>query len=201
MSKHIVDCRGLACPRPVLETRSALQNARESTVEIIVDNAVARENVSMFLSNAGEKYTCQEKDGLYYITVTRNSQSAAPAPAEKPAGGSENAPSYLITTSMLGQGAPDLGQTLMKSLMVTLAESDPAPRALLFLNSGVFLTCQGSPVLEQLEKVQQKGTTIISCGTCLDYYKLKEKLAVGQVGNMLQINQLLTAAGQAITIA
>lgn len=201
MSKHIVDCRGLACPRPVLETRSALQNAGQSTVEIIVDNAVARENVSMFLNNAGEKYTCEEKDGLYYITVTRNSQPTAPTPQEKSAAAGGDGPAYLITTSMLGQGAPDLGQTLMKSLLVTLAESDPAPRALLFLNSGVFLTCQGSPVLEQLEKIQQKGTTIVSCGTCLDYYKLREKLTVGQVGNMLLINQLLTAAGQAITIA
>ncbi|MFZ5591037.1 MAG: sulfurtransferase-like selenium metabolism protein YedF [Bacillota bacterium] len=202
MSKFIVDCRGLACPQPVLKTQNALRTAEQSIIEIIVDNAVAKENVSIFLANAGENFSWQEKDGLYHFTVIRDKDSASiPKPEEKPTATINEAPVYLVTTNVFGQGAPDLGQTLMKSLMVTLVESDPVPKALLFLNSGVFLTCQGSPVLEQLKKLLQKGTTIISCGTCLDYYKLKEKLAVGRIGNMLEINQFLTSPGQTITIA
>lgn len=108
---------------------------------------------------------------------------------------------YLITSNLLGQGSPDLGQVLMKSLMVSLTEMDQPPQVLFFLNSGVLLTCQGSPVLDQLQSLFSRGTSLISCGTCLEYYKLKEKLKVGRIGSMLEISGHLSGTARIITIA
>jgi hypothetical protein len=72
----------------------------------------------------------------------------------------------------------------MGSFLAVLRESERVPAKMLFLNSGVFLTTEGSPHLEILRRISEAGTEIASCGTCLDYYERKEKLPVGRVGNM-----------------
>lgn len=108
---------------------------------------------------------------------------------------------YFITTSLLGQGSPDLGAVLMKGLMVTLAEQQMAPAALIFLNTGVQLVVEGSPVLEQLQMMAGAGAEILVCGVCLDYYKIKEKLSVGAVANMRDIQSRLAGPYKVITVA
>lgn len=197
-----IDCRGLACPQPVIETKKAMGEIAEGTLLVIVDNFTARQNVSIFARNAGCKVEVEEKEGLYYLTITKG-QSAPERqemPGKQPGSGPGEAPAYFITTNVLGQGSPDLGAVLMKSLMVTLAEQQPVPAALVFLNSGVYLTTEGSPVLEQIQKLEASGTEILSCGTCLDYYRLKEKLQAGRISNMYEINSLLTSAKKVITV-
>ena len=174
----------------------------EGTLAVIVDNFTAKQNVSIFARNAGCQVEVEEKEGLYRLTITKG--QSAPKRQEKPEQhartGPKETPAYLITTNVLGQGSPDLGAVLMKSLMVTLAEQQPAPSALVFLNSGVYLTTEGSPVLEQIQKLEASGTEILSCGTCLDYYRLKEKLQAGRISNMYEINSLLTRARKVITV-
>ncbi|MHB8156170.1 MAG: sulfurtransferase-like selenium metabolism protein YedF [Desulfocucumaceae bacterium] len=108
---------------------------------------------------------------------------------------------YFITTDFLGQGSPDLGAALMKGLMVTLAGQQAAPAALLFLNTGVQLVVEGSSVLEQLQKMADAGAEILVCGVCLDYYKIKEKLAVGVVANMHDIHNRLAGPHKVITVS
>lgn len=197
-----VDCRGLACPQPVINTKKALESMDQGTVVTLVDNDTARENVTLFARNSGYKAEVEKSEEGYRITITRGGAAAAgEVPDTAQAEERKRPVVYLITSNLFGQGSPDLGQVLMKSLMVTLAEMDPPPRALLFLNTGVMLTCQGSPVLEQLQKISSRGTVIISCGTCLEYYKIKGKLEAGRVGNMLEINGLLTESEKVITVA
>jgi len=206
-----VDCRGLACPQPVISTKKALDSLDRGTVVTLVDNDTARENVTLFARNSGHEARVEKLEGpVYRITISKGgpepgkqAPGAAPDTSGTTSAGGAVKPStvYLITTNMLGQGSPDLGLVLMKSLMVTLNEMDPPPRALLFLNSGVMLTCQGSPVLEQLQKLSSRGSLLVSCGTCLDYYKLSDKLETGRVGNMLEINGYLLESEKAITIA
>ena len=203
-----VDCRGLACPHPVINTKKALEEPGNAWVTTIVDNDVARQNISLFARNAGYTLSVEEKEGACHITITRSSGPGAPAREEKeepvvcagtvPA---QERPVYLITSNALGQGSPDLGQVLMKSLFTTLVEMDPPPGALLLLNTGVFLTCEGSEVLSHVEKMHAAGTEVLSCGTCLDYYRIKDKLRIGAVSNMLVINDYLIKAPKVITIA
>lgn len=203
MSGKVVDCRGMACPRPVIETKKALEEGAGKALLAIVDNEAARENVSRFARNAGFHVEVEEKEGNYHLAITGPAGEApATGPMTKEARGCE-APAgvvYFITTNSLGQGSPDLGAVLMRSLMVTLAEQKQPPAALLLLNTGVYLAVEGSPVLEQLQKLAGAGAEILACGTCLDYYKLKEKLAVGVVSNMYDINSRLTGPCKVITV-
>ncbi len=107
---------------------------------------------------------------------------------------------FLISRSTLGQGDDQLGAILMKSFFVSLQELQPAPRAILLLNGGVQLAVDGSPVLAGLQELSRRGVNVLVCGTCLDFFQLKDKLAVGSVTNMYSILTELTAAGRAITL-
>lgn len=204
MSTRVIDCRGKSCPLPVVETKRALEEEAGKDILVIVDNEAARENVSRFAGNAGYQVKVTETEGFYHLNIIGpvGKTPAAGIIAEKEmthesaAGGVV----YFITTGAIGQGSPDLGASLMKSLMNTLVEQQP-PRAMLLLNTGVHLAVEGSPVLEQLRKLAVEGTEILVCGTCLNYYKLKEKLIVGVISNMYEINNRLTGPYKVITVA
>jgi selenium metabolism protein YedF len=204
MMKKEVDCRGLACPQPVLNTRKALEEITAGQVIVTVDNAVARENVTMFARNAGYPVQVAEKEGNFVITITKGevTEEVPDSPAKPVAQNTgETRPLiYFFASNLMGQGAPELGMTLMKSLCTTLAETDPPPDKLIFLNTGVFLTCTNSPVLQHLKKMAEKGTDIISCGTCLEYYRIKDSLQVGRISNMYEINEALRGPGKVITV-
>jgi len=184
LALHQLDCRGLACPQPVLETKKALEKVPRGTVVVIVDNEAAREN----------------------LTLTRG-EAAPDAPEARgcaAAGGDsgqEARPVYFFTGNVIGQGSPDLGETLMKSLFTTLVNGEPAPAAVIFMNTGVYLSTEGSPVLDALRRLAAAGTDVLSCGTCLDYFGLREKLAVGRVSNMYEINAYLAGPHRVITVA
>ena len=202
MSARIIDCRGLACPQPVIETKKVIESGKEKDILVIVDNTAARENVSRLARTVGCKVSATEKEGFYYleITIADNKKAGAGDDPEKTAVTGETSENiYFIITNSLGQGSPDLGEVLMKSLMVTLSQQAP-PAALLLLNTGVHLAIEGSPVLELLQGMAARGTEILVCGTCLNYYKISEKLAVGVVSNMLDINSRLTSPYKVITI-
>ena len=212
-----LDCRGLSCPLPVLETKKALERLERGTLRVIVDNEAARDNVRRFALHAGCEVEVAAEKGLYYLTITRGPAGAVPGteattgPEEK-ATGTEARPGpcafppcdvrtvYLVTSSTLGQGAADLGETLMKSFLETLARRDTAPTAVIFLNTGVYLSTEGSPVLEALRRLAAGGAQVLSCGTCLEYYGLKGRLAAGRVTNMYEICDLLAGPHRVITI-
>lgn len=202
VSSKLLDCRGMACPLPVVETKKAVETGNDKNILVIVDNAAARENVSRFAANAGCRVDVTEKDSCWRLEITvpdskiKNKGTVAGNKAEA---GTTAGNVYFITTNSLGQGSADLGEVLMKSLLVTLTQQEP-PAALLFLNTGVYLTVEGSPVLEQLRVLVGKGTEILVCGTCLNYYKLNQRLALGTVSNMLEINTRLTGPHKIITI-
>ncbi|WP_027365414.1 sulfurtransferase-like selenium metabolism protein YedF [Desulfotruncus alcoholivorax] len=203
MQHKTVDCRGLACPQPVINTKNALEEAGVDAVTTIVDNDVARQNITLFAKNSGYTVSEEEKDGFYHLTVSKsNKSSPGPESVIKQQSGNTTdvGPVYFVTTNSLGQGSPDLGQVLIKSLFTTLVATQPLPSALLFLNTGVYLTCEGSPVLEQIKKMHAEGTAVLSCGTCLDYYKQKDKLSVGNISNMFDINNQLIGPGKVIAI-
>jgi len=193
-----VDARGLACPQPVIATKKALDELPDGVITTIVDNTIAKENVLKFAvaNNCGA--SVEEKNGQYYIKITKS--AASNGSAER----SETAPAgqavYLITKNTLGHGNEELGGVLMKSFLHTLLEIKPLPRALLFINSGVYLTTDNSPVLDHLKSLAGQGVQILSCGTCLDYFSLKNHLAVGEITNMYTILAELNGAATAITL-
>lgn len=200
-----IDCRGLNCPEPVLRTKQALEEGRPETLVIIVDNETARENVLRFLRSRNLAASWKQEGDFYQITVSGAGEAGTAGASEpRPATGKTKAGAdrlaILISSETLGQGSSELGSLLMRNFIYTLTRQDEPPEAVIFMNSGVKLCIEGSPVLEELSLLQEKGSRILACGTCLDYYGVKEKLAAGQVSNMYDIVELLGAASRTITL-
>lgn len=189
---QVVDARGLVCPQPVVATKKALESGAEEVVTI-VDGYAARDNVVKFALSQGRQARVEERDGNYHIYISGLESQDVPELGTRVS--AINIQVVLVTANVLGQGEAELGRVLMQTFLGTLAESEVLPQSLIFINSGVSLVCEGSPVLDSLMRLEQGGVGISACGTCLDYYHLKEKLCVGQVTNMYAvINSLLTAS-------
>ncbi|MEW5785971.1 MAG: sulfurtransferase-like selenium metabolism protein YedF [Bacillota bacterium] len=197
-----IDCRGLNCPEPVLRTKKALEEDQAETLIVIVDNETARENILRFTRNRGLETTWQGKEGAFQITVTGNTQPVAEAADEHSCAnpGHTGRSLIMICSDQLGQGSGELGRLLMRNFIYTLTKHEDTPEALVFMNAGVKLCTENSPVLDELSLLQDQGVAILACGTCLDYYRLKDKLKAGRVTNMYDVTDLLANAGRIINL-
>lgn len=193
-----IDARGLACPGPVIAAKKALEGIHDGVVTILLNDIVAKENVVKFATAHGCGVSIMNQDGDFLVKITKGAPVAEQAAAPKPL--SESGAIYVITQNTLGQGKDELGQVLIKGFLHTLLEVQPMPKAILFMNGGILLTVEGSPVLGSLEKLEQAGTEILSCGTCLDYYEAKDKLAIGGITNMYTIVEMMSSANKVITL-
>jgi selenium metabolism protein YedF len=193
-----VDARGLACPQPVILTRNALQESE--AVITIVDNETAQLNVTRMAEKTGATVKTKQQDDGTYLLISRGEapqKETAAQPAALPAGG----PLVVVVPSeIMGRGDAELGHILIRGFFHTLGEVEPLPDTLVFFNSGVKLVVEGSPVLEDLEQLCGRGVEILACGTCLSYYQLKEKVAVGEVSNMYTIAETLLRAGKVVNL-
>jgi selenium metabolism protein YedF len=195
-----IDARGLACPAPVLQTKSALQEAHPGRVRVVVDNAAAQQNVQRFLESQGFA-TVLERHGDDYAVI--GACGPAGAPAEEAATQRETAARKILVlcaTDRLGYGDDELGRKLMASFLRTLKEMGPELWRLVFVNNGVKLTVDGSDVLEDLKAYAGAGLTILVCGTCLTHFQLLERKQVGETTNMLDIVTAMQLADKVISI-
>jgi selenium metabolism protein YedF len=195
----VVDCRGLACPQPVIQSKKAMAEADEVTT--IVDNATAMSNVSRMAGKEGFSVDVEEKEDGTYVHLRRASvvpgQSVERAEVSAGSGGPTV---VLIPSNVMGRGDDELGGILIRSFFHTLGEVHPLPDTLVFLNSGVKLTVEGSSVLEDVEALEERGVEILACGTCLGHFGLKDRIAVGQVSNMYSIAETLLGAGSVVAL-
>ena len=202
-----IDARGEACPIPVVRTLKALGAlGGPGSVETIVDNEIAVQN----LTRMGEGKGCAvsaEKTGEreWRVTVTTAVAPSVPdaqaesATCEAPVPGAP-APAaprrvvVAVTSETMGTGDDALGKKLMASFVYSLTQLDQLPATVIFYNGGAHLTCEGSPVLDDLRGLAESGVEVLTCGTCLDFYGIADTLAVGEVTNMYVIAQRLTEA-------
>jgi selenium metabolism protein YedF len=190
----VIDARGLSCPQPVVLTNRAL--GESDAITTIVDNEAAKENVSRLARSKGFRVEIEEKDGLFYLQLSRD---RAESEAVRPEG-KIGSTVFLIGSDAVGRGSEELGQLLMRSFLHTLGEISPLPEKIIFLNTGVKLVVESSPVLEDLRVLGEKGIDILACGTCLGYFEIKDKLAIGQISNMYDIASALLRAGKVIEL-
>lgn len=188
-----IDCRGMACPQPVVTAKKALDESEGKGFILIVDNLAARGNVERFARSQGAVVDVEEKGNDFYLRIQKGSACDLAASARK----AEKVVVY-INSNFLGVGEEALGTILMRSFLKTLLDLKPIPSKLIFINSGVRLSTEGSEVLETLKTLYEKGVEILSCGTCLDFYGLKAKLKVGIISNMYDIAQSLLDADRLI---
>ncbi len=192
--KQEIDARGLACPEPVMLAKKAIEETGDCV--IIVDNEASRDNVCRMAMNQGCTATVEEGEGTFSIHINPEDRSK-----KTEAGTPTTGPTVLVFPSdTMGRGDDDLGTILIKGFFHALGEIFPKPDILIFFNAGVKLTVQDSDVLEDLQSLEKEGVAILVCGTCLNFYGLKEKLGAGIVSNMYDIAETMLSAGKVIRI-
>lgn len=196
-----LDLTGMTCPIPVVETKKFLEKNPVQELEIILDNDVAAENVTRFLSSQGFSVTSgkQGDNQLFILKGSRSAPSEAPQPAA--VASSAVQPRKLlvyINTDTIGVGSDELGRLLMNSFLHTLKELEVLPWRIVFINGGVRLAAGESEHVGVLTDLMNLGTEVLSCGTCLDYFHLKDKVKVGKISNMHEISSSFLQATHVI---
>lgn len=192
MSK-LIDCKGLKCPQPVINTKKYFDSVESGEAEVIVDNETAKINILKFAESNGFKAEAKEQAGIFTIRINKDKCSCKIINDDKKL-------VITVTSDKFGTGDDKLGSVLMKSYFYALSEADRIPTDLIFVNSGVKLTTEGSDVIDSIKKLEERGVNVLSCGTCLDFYNLKEKLQAGQVTNMYTIVEKMNNADNTIKL-
>ena len=184
-----IDARGEACPKPVILTKKQLDSMEEGVVETRVDNDIAVKNLSKLATSSGLEYKVETLSGEdFKVQIIKGKGSVAVSEEDKDDFANMT---LAFSSDKMGRGSEELGHILMKSLMYTVTETEPLPKTMIFYNEGINLTCTGSEVLEDLKALEEKGVEIISCGTCLDFYRRADEVEVGEVSNMYTIYESL----------
>lgn len=195
-----VNAMGDTCPIPVVKTKDAIRQlgADGGVVETLVDNEIAVQNLTKMAKQKGYGVESEKLgENEYRVVMTVGAGADLPAEGEEtvcvvPAGQKNTV--VVVGADHMGEGEGELGKNLLKAFLYALSQQETLPRTILFYNGGAFLTCQGSLSLEDLKSMAERGVEILTCGTCLNFYGLTDKLAVGGVTNMYDIVEKQMAA-------
>lgn len=199
-----IDMLGQPCPIPVIQAKKALAQGTGG-VKVLVDNIVAVQNLEKMAKGLGYSfdYTQQSAD-CFAVAIEGDGQavqnSTPQALPKKQKADHGQGSTVLITGAEMGRGAEELGKILIKGFIFSLGELPVLPRCIVFLNGGVHHVVEGANTVPDLQKMQQQGVKILACGTCLNYYGLTEKLAVGSVTDMFGITTELDSAAHLISL-
>lgn len=198
-----VECRGEQCPIPVVKTIKAIGEMKEAdTVQTHVDNETAVQNLTKLAESKGFAVKSEKIEDKHFVVTMEVTAPGAAAADETPAVSCipdrRGNTVYAFGTNVMGSGSDELGATLMKGFIYAVSQLTELPKTMLFYNGGVKLTTEGSASLEDLKSLQAQGVEILSCGTCLNFYGLSEKLAVGEVTNMYAIVEKLNGASHVV---
>ena len=198
MTEEKLDCRGLACPNPVLNAKEVIDRGGVERLTVLVDNPAAKENVGRFLSRMGYEVNFTEEQGVF--SVVGNRSESAPEITEEVDKIGENRIAVLVGTDRMGRGDDVLGQKLIVNFIGTLKEMGEELWRLVLLNGGVKLTVEGSECLPALQSLEKEGTKILVCGTCLNHFGILEKKRAGETTNMLDIVTAMQLADKVISV-
>ena len=192
----LIDARGKACPEPVVLAIKALNSKpADEDLEVLVDNIAAVENLKRMAGQKGFNVSADQKGPKdYSVMITGSTEAAASSPEPQ----SEDNILVAVNTNIMGRGSDDLGQALMKGFIYAITQQEKLPKTVLLYNGGAKLSVEGSESLEDLKWLADNGVEIVTCGTCLNFYGLTEKLAVGIVTNMYSIVEYLMKADKVI---
>lgn len=188
-----LDCMGMACPLPVINAKKAIESFTEDgTLIVLVDNDTAVQNLTRLGEHNGFTVTSVQT-GEKAFSVTMGVKAGAAAATQMPddmlacevppKGGKV----VILSANTMGTGDEALGKKLMKAFIFALTSQDETPAKVICYNTGAYLTTEDPDTIKDLKTLEEAGATIMTCGTCLDYYGLKEKLQVGIISNMYDI--------------
>ena len=198
---------------PVVNAKRAADEMKNGGVlEVLVDNEIAVQNLQKFARQKGYAVSGEktaEKEYRVLIQVDGGSEAVVDcvvqdrtmAEAEDIACAPDARKSGMVivlSANVMGTGDEKLGTSLMKAFVFAVTKQDMLPETILCYNTGAYLTCEGSDSLEDLKALEAEGVKVLTCGTCLDFYGIKDKLAVGSVTNMYEIVEIMENAGSVI---
>lgn len=202
MEKKTVNAMGDVCPVPLVKAKNAIAElAGSGKVEVLVDNEIAVQNLEKMAQQKGYGFLVkEEKEKEYHVEFTvsetepteTEEKTVCLVPAAK------KTKLVVLSADHMGEGAEELGKILMKSFLYALTQQDELPDTILCYNGGAKLTCEGSESLEDLKDLAARGVEILTCGTCLNFYGISEKLQVGSVTNMYDIVERMSSADRVI---
>ena len=195
-----IDARGLKCPKPVVLTLEALPKlGPEEFLEVLVNDEVAvgnltclaeEKNCELLVANKG-RHTSMTLVPRSTVAPVASAVEAAAEICEVPVPETGDAV-IAVGSNSIGRGSEELGKILVKGLIYALAHQERAPKMMLFFNSGAYLTCDGSESLYDIRDLEKRGTKILTCGTCLDFYGIRSRVGVGDVTNLYAIAEIIT---------
>lgn len=219
-----IDERGKQCPIPVIDTKKALESGSAGEIlEVLVDNEIAVQNLRKMAESKGLTAAYEKISDHEFLVSIETGRAASCAAKPQAAEDGEKTPQdardeasqahekiscqpdsrsrglvVVLSSNLMGHGEQELGKVLMKGFVFALTQQDRLPETVLLYNTGAYLSCEGSDNLEDLKALEAQGVEILTCGTCLNYYGLGDKLKVGSVTNMYEIVERMTAAKQLV---
>lgn len=206
MSEVQLECQGLPCPQPVLKCKEAIEKQAPALISIIVDNEAAKENVSRFLHTQGYDASIEKTGDDFIISGTKETSPNDECDACVKMNDSEiEALSnqkilVFIASDVIGSGDDELGGKLMYNFLLTLKEMGNDLWRIVMVNGAVKLAVPESPCMEELQKLEEQGVSILVCGTCLEHFELMGRQGVGQITNMLDIITSFQLATKSIRV-
>ena len=195
-----LDCRGLACPAPVLETKKALESKGPGKIVVTVDNEAAKENVGRFLGSQGYEVSIHGEGNDFHVCGMKRGDAIAKSAFMEEQKGESQKIMVMVAADRIGHGDDELGRKLMQSFLKTLQEMGDELWRLVFVNNGVKLTIESSEVLPDLKELEEQGIHILVCGTCLNHLGILNEKRVGETTNMMDIVTAMQLADKVINM-
>lgn len=189
-----IDARGKACPTPVIMAKKESDSRREQ-FSILVDNKTAVENLKRFGGSSGYETAVAEKGADFEIEFVKSQSSCGTIRLQ-----SNNSWAVFVGKEGIGGGDPELGSTLLKMFFYTLTQDLSVPQYILFMNDGVKVPANNEQVVEHLQALKERGSEILVCGTCLNFYRIADQLKVGLISNMYDIAGAMNTVDKVITL-
>ena len=193
----LVNAFGLACPQPVILAKKEI-DAGNGNFVVAVDNDIAVKNLEKLAQSQNFTTSCETVEGGFHVTFSGDACACAAAVEDDKK--QPNNWALFVNKDSIGTNAGDLGPSLITMFFYTLCESNDPPRYILFMNEGVKLPAENEQIADHLKTLQEKGSEVLVCGTCLKFYGIADKLMTGNVSNMYDISERMHAADKVITL-
>jgi selenium metabolism protein YedF len=201
---RIVDTKGQLCPAPLIAAKKALkESATGESFILLTDNMTSFNNLSRFLKENKADFQVSESGGVWTLTISKDAAEIVEDNVDKyctPEISHFEKGNYVvaITSDKMGEGDDDLGHLLISNFIKALKDLDKLPRHIVFYNKGVTLAIEDSPVIEFIKDLDKMGVELHLCATCVNHYKLENKVAVGTLSNMYSIAEIMASAGNIV---
>lgn len=193
-----IDCRNLACPEPVIRTKNALDGLKVGEkLEILVNSIAPKENISRFLKSQNVEFSVEQNGVETKITAVKGESKLELTNFDEFV--CEITPKTKKTVVYLNEeyaGSGDVGVGLLAKFLGALLQVEK-PEYVICVNNAVKMTTnRAHPSFKPLKDLEAAGVKILSCGSCLEAYKLVSDLSVGEMSNAYEVMQILTTHEQ-----